>query len=133
MKGYHWMKTNSTACYCIFWVFGNGWGMQHGLPCMHTYILHGSINTKKSISPILDISHTHKKLHTQQRRENLFVIVVSSLTSAHTITHLKEKELTLCCNTLTTNCCCPPPPVLSFVELFKKLQLIMPAVVATYA
>lgn len=44
--------------------------MQHGLPCMHTYILHGSINTKKSISPILDISHTHKKLHTTAQRKS---------------------------------------------------------------
>lgn len=109
----------------------NGWDMQHGLPCMHTYITHGSINTKKSISSILVISHTHKKLHTQRHRENLFVQYV--LVLARTITHHMEKELTLCCINLTTNCCRVPSPVYCLLKSLKKLQLIMPVVVATYA
>lgn len=78
-------------------------------------------------------SHAQKAPHTQQHRGNLSVNVVSSLTGARTIIHLVEKELTLCCNTLTTNCCCAPPPVYRLFESLEKLQLIMPAVVATYA
>lgn len=133
------MKTNNTACYCIFWAFGNGWDMQHGLPCMHTYLTHRSINTKKSISSILVISHTHKKLHTQRHRKSLctIVLVLSSLTSARTITHHMEKELTLCCINLTTNCCRAPSPFYCLLNRYgveeEKLQLIMPVVVATYA
>lgn len=107
--------------------------MQHGLPCMHTYILHGSINTKKSI---LVISHTHKKTPhiTAQRKSLCTILVLSSLTGARTITHHMEKELTLCCINLTTNCCRAPPTADRLLNRVKKiLQLIMPVVVATYA
>lgn len=132
MKGYEWMKTNSTACYCIFWMFWE-WMGYAAWAAVHTYVLHGSINTEKSSSPTVAISHTHKKLHTQQHTENPFVLFVSSLTSARTIINLMRKELTLCCDTLTAKCCCAPSPVYRSSNRLKKKQLIMPAVVATYA
>lgn len=54
-----------------------------------------------------------KKLHTQRHKKSLctIILVLSSLTSARTITHHMEKELTLCCINLTTNCCRALSPV----------------------
>lgn len=99
---------------------------------VHAYIHNSWFNQYEEIY-FLDSGHqSHaQKLHTQRHRENLFVQYV--LVLARTITHHMEKELTLCCINLTTNCCRVPSPVYCLLKSLKKLQLIMPVVVATYA
>lgn len=47
--------------------------------------------------------------------------VLSSLSSARTITHHMEKELTLCCINLTTNCCRASSPVYCLLNRHKKI------------
>lgn len=84
--------------------------MQHGLPCMHT-LLNSWFNQYEEIY-FLNFghqSHAQKTPPTTAQKISLYntsvILVLSSLTSARTITHHMEKELTLYRINLTTNCC----------------------------